>query len=177
MKNEVTHLAPTRSVSQFNSRFLIIVLLLKVWYRRWILFLSFSDKALIYGSTIQAYGFIEGLLKLGLPGENIVFVQPPFTPPSCFNDPRVEDIVHGAMKETGNHFHNDFAALHCKSIALDKVISSALLLNGRFLCTSKFSINSGSSNDEKLSAVDGGSARMQLIVILARNEIWPSSSN
>lgn len=61
----------------------------------------FLGKALIYGATLEAYSFINGLLQSGLPGEQIIFVQPPFDDVSCFNNPKIEQLVHNALKDQG----------------------------------------------------------------------------
>lgn len=37
----------------------------------------FLEKAIVYGSTLDAYTCVQTLMSMGLSGENIVMVQPP----------------------------------------------------------------------------------------------------
>ncbi|PIK43371.1 putative cilia- and flagella-associated protein 61 [Apostichopus japonicus] len=67
--------------------------------------LNFKDtagKAIVYGSTIDAYTAVQGLLDFGIPGNRLAMVQPPLeTGITCFNNPTVEEACHAAMKAAG----------------------------------------------------------------------------
>ena len=56
---------------------------------------------MIYGATLEAYSFINGLLQTGISGKQIIFVQPPFDEVSCFNNKKVEQLVYRALEEKG----------------------------------------------------------------------------
>lgn len=55
----------------------------------------------VYGSTLEAYICINGLLKNGVKGSSIHHVHPPLVPPSCFNIPYVDDIVKKEIDKLG----------------------------------------------------------------------------
>lgn len=64
--------------------------------------LDFPGKAIVYGSTIDAYTAVQGLLDFGIPGNRLAMVQPPLeTGITCFNNPTVEEACHAAMKAAG----------------------------------------------------------------------------
>ena len=57
------------------------------------------DPILLYGSSLEAYAALWALLDSGVAPELISFVQP--RPPSCFNNPTVEQRVQRSLEEVG----------------------------------------------------------------------------
>ena len=53
----------------------------------------------MYGSSLAAFTAVEGLLNESVAANRIVMVQP--CPPTCFNDPIVEDHVSKALSNIG----------------------------------------------------------------------------
>lgn len=57
------------------------------------------DLILLYGCSLEAYTALHSLLVNGVAPELIIFAQP--HPPTCFNNPTVEQRVQRSLEETG----------------------------------------------------------------------------
>ncbi|XP_033640473.1 cilia- and flagella-associated protein 61-like [Asterias rubens] len=65
-------------------------------------FLNSEGKAIIYGSSLDAYSAVQSLLDIGLPGSRICFIKPPLKySVTCFNNAKVEEMVHEAIAAEG----------------------------------------------------------------------------
>lgn len=63
-------------------------------------------KAIVYGSTLDAYTCVQTLLSMGLAGDKVIMVQPPPNDKvSCFNDPVVEETMLKTLQECGVQMH------------------------------------------------------------------------
>ena len=61
-----------------------------------------TGKAIIYGSSLDAYSAVQSLLDIGLPGSRICFIKPPLKySVTCFNNAKVEEMVHEAIAAEG----------------------------------------------------------------------------
>ena len=69
-------------------------------------------KALVYGATLEAYSFIHGMLQTGISGEQIVFVQSLIDKVSCFNNAKIETIIHNALIEQGTEISTILCLFH-----------------------------------------------------------------
>lgn len=67
-----------------------------------------TDLVIVYGSTLEAYTCINGLLSSGVPGTCIHHVHPPFTAPSCFNDPYIEQTIEEVLEREGVHTYHGY---------------------------------------------------------------------
>ena len=78
----------------------------KVCIVQFVMYLSFrsTEEVIVYGSTIEAYICINGLLSSGVSGSCVSHVHPPRDPPSCFNDPHIEDIMKRTLDQLGKGF-------------------------------------------------------------------------
>ncbi|XP_030854264.1 cilia- and flagella-associated protein 61 [Strongylocentrotus purpuratus] len=72
-------------------------------------FISAEGKAIIYGSSLDAYTAVQTLLALDVPGHRIAMVQPPqrFTV-TCFNNPTVHEAVHHSMAQAGVELYQGY---------------------------------------------------------------------
>ncbi|XP_072167121.1 cilia- and flagella-associated protein 61-like [Diadema setosum] len=72
-------------------------------------FVNAEGKAIVYGSSLDAYTAVQTLLKLGVPGHRIAMVQPPQRfAVTCFNNPAVQEAVHSSMGEAGVELHQGY---------------------------------------------------------------------
>ncbi|KAK3611320.1 hypothetical protein CHS0354_029969 [Potamilus streckersoni] len=63
---------------------------------------KYQKKAIVYGSTLDAYTCVQTLVSMGLAADKISMVQPPPAyEVSCFNNPVVEEAMLDALKELG----------------------------------------------------------------------------
>ena len=73
---------------------------------------------MVYGATLEAYSFINAMLQNGVSGDQILFVQPPVDVVSCFNNEKIEKLIHNVLKEKGIQLFDykgaiDVFELHC----------------------------------------------------------------
>ena len=71
---------------------------------------------MVYGATLESYSFIHGMLQAGVPGEQIIFVQPPLDEISCFNNGKIEKLVDDLLKEKGTQVCSLIAAVAMSSL-------------------------------------------------------------
>jgi len=61
----------------------------------------FTDNVVVYGSTLEAYTCIHGLLKKGVTGKHIHHVHPPSTPPTVLNSPYIDTLMKKELEQLG----------------------------------------------------------------------------
>ncbi|CAG5133003.1 unnamed protein product, partial [Candidula unifasciata] len=68
-----------------------------------------TNKAIVvYGGTMDALTCLQALLKMGIPGSDLVLVEPPVTDGiSCFNNPVVENEMKSTLRNLGIKVHTD----------------------------------------------------------------------
>jgi thioredoxin reductase len=69
-----------------------------------------AGKVVVYGSGIDVFTGVEGLLRQGIKGQGITVVHP--HTPQCFNNPTVEGRVRHKMEEAGITIHCGYHLLH-----------------------------------------------------------------
>ncbi|XP_065845247.1 cilia- and flagella-associated protein 61-like isoform X2 [Oscarella lobularis] len=70
--------------------------------------LDTEDHAIVYGNSLSAYSTVEGLLSLGLKGEQIEFVKPPLEASACFGNATVAELVEKELRERGVSVRENF---------------------------------------------------------------------
>ncbi|EDO37268.1 predicted protein [Nematostella vectensis] len=88
-------------------------------------FLNSQGKALVYGCTLEAFTFVQGLLSAGIPADRLVMVQPPPPVPSCFNNIDIEEATDQALQASGVEVHVGYVLAEWNDGKYDSNLSCA----------------------------------------------------
>ncbi|BFZ07341.1 hypothetical protein BsWGS_10380 [Bradybaena similaris] len=71
-------------------------------------FMKTKQKIVVYGGTIDTFTCLQALLKLGIPGSDLILVEPPIANGiSCFNNPVVDNEMKSTLRNLGIKVHTD----------------------------------------------------------------------